>query len=137
VGVVALAGIVVRNGIVLLDFVKHKLNEGGETLEQALLDAGRIRLRPVVLTAAATVLALVPMATGFDFDWREFHFVFGAESADFWRPLAVTIIFGLTISTFLTLIIVPTVFSLLDVWSNKISAFFSRFRSSENGTEVA
>ncbi len=137
VGVVALAGIVVRNGIVLLDFVKHKLNEGGETLEQALLDAGRIRLRPVVLTAAATVLALVPMATGFDFDWREFHFVFGAESADFWRPLAVTIIFGLTISTFLTLIIVPTVFSLLEVWSNKISAFFSRFRSSENGTEVA
>lgn len=133
VGVVALAGIVVRNGIVLLDFVKHRLNEGGESLHEALLDAGRIRLRPVVLTAAATVLGVLPLATGFDFDWREFHFVIGAESAEFWRPLAVTIIFGLTFSTFLTLVIVPTVFSLMDDWSQKISGFFGRFRTVKNG----
>ena len=126
VGVVALAGIVVRNGIVLLDFVKHKHGEGGLSLEDALLEAGRIRLRPVLLTAAATVLGVLPMATGFDFDWREFHFVIGAESAEFWRPLAVTIIFGLTISTFLTLVIVPTVYSLLEDWSNKMSDFFKR-----------
>ncbi|MDP2886722.1 MAG: efflux RND transporter permease subunit [Ignavibacteria bacterium] len=135
VGVVALAGIVVRNGIVLLDFVKHKHGEGGLSLEDALLEAGRIRLRPVVLTAAATVLGVLPLATGFDFDWREFHFVIGAESAEFWRPLAVTIIFGLTISTFLTLVIVPTVYSLLEEWTNKISAFFGRFRKSESNTE--
>ena len=128
VGVVALAGIVVRNGIVLLDFVKHKLNEGGETLHEALLDAGRIRLRPVVLTAAATVLGILPLATGIDFDWREFHFVIGAESAEFWRPLAVTIIFGLTVSTFLTLVIVPTVFSLMEDWTKGIARFFNRFR---------
>lgn len=128
VGVVALAGIVVRNGIVLLDFVKHKLNEGGETLHEALLDAGRIRLRPVVLTAAATVLGILPLATGIDFDWREFHFVIGAESAEFWRPLAVTIIFGLTVSTFLTLVIVPTVFSLMEDWTKAIARFFNRFR---------
>lgn len=128
VGVVALAGIVVRNGIVLLDFVKHKLNEGGETLHEALLDAGRIRLRPVVLTAAATVLGILPLATGIDFDWREFHFVIGAESAEFWRPLAVTIIFGLTVSTFLTLVIVPTVFSLMEDWTKGIAGFFNRFR---------
>ena len=119
VGVVALAGIVVRNGIVLLDFVKHKHGEGGMSLNDALLEAGRIRLRPVLLTAAATVLGLVPMATGIDFDWREFHFIFGAESAEFWRPLAVTIIFGLTISTFLTLVVLPTVYSLLDDWTVK------------------
>jgi multidrug efflux pump len=136
VGVVALAGIVVRNGIVLLDFVKHKLNEGGETLHEALLDAGRIRLRPVVLTAAATILGVLPMATGIDFDWREFHFVFGAESSAFWRPLAVTIIFGLAVSTFLTLVIVPTVFSLLDEWSTKIPGFFKRFRTAKNETEA-
>jgi multidrug efflux pump len=117
VGVVALAGIVVRNGIVLLDFVKHKHGEGGMSLNDALLEAGRIRLRPVLLTAAATVLGLLPMATGIDFDWREFHFIFGAESAEFWRPLAVTIIFGLTISTFLTLVVLPTVYSLLDEWT--------------------
>ncbi len=121
VGVVALAGIVVRNGIVLLDFVKHKHGEGGMSLNDALLEAGRIRLRPVLLTAVATVLGLVPMATGIDFDWREFHFIFGAESAEFWRPLAVTIIFGLTISTFLTLVVLPTVYSLLDEWTIKLS----------------
>jgi multidrug efflux pump len=130
VGVVALAGIVVRNGIVLLDFVKHKHGEGGMSLEDALLEAGRIRLRPVLLTAAATVLALLPMATGIDFDWSEFHFVFGAESAEFWRPLAVTIIFGLTISTFLTLVIVPTVYSLLEEWTEKAKGYFARFRES-------
>jgi multidrug efflux pump len=126
VGVVALAGIVVRNGIVLLDFVKHKHGEGGLSLHDALLEAGRIRLRPVLLTAAATVLAIMPMATGVDFDWAEFHFVFGAESAEFWRPLAVTIIFGLTFSTFLTLVIVPTVYSLLDEWSERTKAYFAR-----------
>ncbi len=130
VGVVALAGIVVRNGIVLLDFVKHKHGEGGLSLHDALLEAGKIRLRPVMLTAAATVLAILPMATGVDFDWAEFHFVFGAESAEFWRSLAVTIIFGLTISTFLTLVIVPTVYSLLDEWSEKVKVYFTRSKES-------
>jgi multidrug efflux pump len=137
VGVVALGGIVVRNGIVLLDFVKHKHGEGGLSLEDALLEAGRVRLRPVVLTAAATVLGILPLATGFDFDWREFHFVIGAESAEFWRPLAVTIIFGLTISTFLTLVIVPTVYSLLDEWTIKASAFFRRHKTPESNGDPA
>jgi multidrug efflux pump subunit AcrB len=132
VGVVALAGIVVRNGIVLLDFVKHKHGEGGMSLDDALLEAGRIRLRPVLLTAAATVLGVLPLATGIDFDWREFHFVIGAESAGFWRPLAVAIIFGLTIATFLTLVIVPTAYSLLDEWTEKIKTAYSRrFKSDE------
>ncbi len=126
VGAVALAGIVVRNGIILLDFVKHKHGEGGLTLDQALIEAGRVRLRPVMLTAAAAVLAVMPLATGFDFDWREFHFVIGAESAGFWRPLAVAIIFGLTISTFLTLVVLPTVYSLLDEWGEKIKNKFSK-----------
>jgi multidrug efflux pump subunit AcrB len=130
VGVVALAGIVVRNGIVLLDFVKHKHGEGGMSLNDALLEAGRIRLRPVLLTAVATVLGLVPMATGIDFDWREFHFIIGAESAEFWRPLAVTIIFGLTISTFLTLVVLPTVYSLLDEWTERAKVLLARFKES-------
>jgi multidrug efflux pump subunit AcrB len=133
VGVVALAGIVVRNGIVLLDFVKHKHREGGMTLDDALLEAGRIRLRPVLLTATAAVLGVLPMATGIDFDWREFHFVIGAESADFWRPLAVTIIFGLTFSTFLTLVVVPTAYSLLDEWTGKVQRYFSRSQKVNEG----
>ena len=135
VGVVALAGIVVRNGIVLLDFVKHKHDEGGLSLEDALLEAGRIRLRPVILTAAATVLGVLPLATGIDFDWREFHFIFGAESAEFWRPLAVTIIFGLTVSTFLTLVIVPTVYSLLEEGTQRVSAFFKRFSGADTDSK--
>ncbi|MBI4810510.1 MAG: efflux RND transporter permease subunit [Ignavibacteriales bacterium] len=125
VGTVALAGLVVRNGIVLLDFVKQKYRAGEMKLDDALLEAGRIRLRPVLLTAGAAVLAVLPMATGIDFDWREFHFVLGAESAGFWRPLAVAIIFGLTISTFLTLVIVPTAYSLLDEWMEKIKTRIS------------
>jgi multidrug efflux pump len=132
VGTVALAGLVVRNGIVLLDFVKHKQKEGGLSLNDALLEAGRVRLRPVMLTAGAAVLAVLPMATGFDFDWREFHFVIGAESAGFWRPLAVAIIFGLSISTVLTLVVVPTAYSLLDEWQHKIKAKLSiRFKKNE------
>lgn len=127
VGIVALAGIVVRNGIILLDFVKHKHNEGGLSLEDALLEAGRVRLRPVLLTAAAAVLALIPMGTGFDFNWSEFHFVTGSESAGFWRPLAVAIIFGLTISTFLTLVVVPTAYSLLDEWVKKVRIFLKKY----------
>ena len=134
VGAVALAGIVVRNGIILLDFVKHKRREGGMPLEQALIEAGRVRLRPVLLTAAAAVLAVMPLATGIDFDWREFHFIIGAESAGFWRPLAVAIIFGLTISTVLTLVVVPTVYSLIEEGTEKIRSKISGLRKTDDKT---
>lgn len=122
VGVVSLAGIVVRNAIVLLDFSKH-LREKGMALDEALIEAGRTRLRPVLLTAAATILGIVPLATGVDFDWRNFHLVTGAESSDFWRPLGVAIIFGLSVSTFLTLVIVPTTYSWMEdriVWTRNL-----------------
>ncbi len=132
VGIVALAGIVVRNGIILLDFVNHKHNEGGMTLDEALVEAGRVRLRPVILTAAAAVLALIPMGTGVDFNWAELRFVSGSESAGFWRPLAVAIIFGLTISTFLTLIVVPTAYSLIDEYTEKAKMWIQkRFKEKE------
>lgn len=121
VGVVALAGIVVKNAIVLLDFTKH-LRASGMTLDESLVEAGRTRLRPVVLTAATTVLGILPLAAGVDFDWRGFHFVVGAESADFWRPLGIAIIFGLSVSTFLTLVIIPTFYSLLEEWNVALKA---------------
>lgn len=133
VGVIALAGIVVRNAIVLLDFVKHKYAEGGLKLDEALVEAGRVRLRPVVLTAVTTVFGVLPMATGIDFDWFHFHLVIGAESSDFWRPLAVAIIFGLSVSTFLTLVIVPTVYSLFDEWTIEINRIWKRkFGTNDN-----
>ncbi len=137
VGVIALSGIVVRNGIVLLDFVKHKYasGESGLTLDEALVEAGKVRLRPVLLTAAATVLGVLPMATGIDFDWMKFHFIIGAESSGFWRPLAVSIIFGLTISTFLTLVLVPTTYSLLDEWTKHLSLKFKKMFSKNDSTE--
>ncbi|MEW6511902.1 MAG: efflux RND transporter permease subunit [Bacteroidota bacterium] len=115
VGVVSLAGIVVRNAIVLLDFMKHLKGEGMPT-EEALVEAGRIRLRPVLLTAATAILGVMPLATGVDFDWQEMHFVIGAESADFWRPLGIAFIFGLAVSTFLTLVVIPTFYLLLEKW---------------------
>lgn len=131
VGVIALVGIVVKNAIVLLDFVKHKREEGGLTLDDALVEAGRTRLRPVMLTAATTVLGVIPLATGFDFDWREWHFVIGAESAGFWGPLGIAIISGLTFSSFLTLVIVPVVYSKLDELLVRLGAWTSRWRDGE------
>ncbi len=128
VGVIALVGIVVKNAIVLLDFVKHKRNEGGMTLDEALVEAGRTRLRPVMLTAATTVLGVVPLATGFDFDWRQLHFVVGAESAGFWGPLGIAIISGLTFSSFLTLIVVPVVYSKVEELSVSFETWMAKLK---------
>jgi multidrug efflux pump len=132
VGVVALSGLVVRNGIVLLDFVKHNRAEGHMGLNKALIEAGRVRLRPVLLTAGATVLGILPLATGIDFDWRAGHLVVGAESAAFWRPMGVSIIFGLTVSTFLTLIIVPTAYSFLEYWTDRINGWLKSLLPSKD-----
>ncbi|HEY5614794.1 MAG TPA: efflux RND transporter permease subunit, partial [Bacteroidota bacterium] len=130
VGVIALAGIVVKNAIVLLDFAKRKIEEG-MPLDEALMEAGRTRLRPVMLTAVTTVLGIMPLATGFDFDWRGLYFVVGAESAAFWGPLGLAVISGLTISSFLTLVIVPTFYSLLESWHERISTWLRRFRKTD------
>ncbi len=136
VGVIALAGIVVKNAIVLLDFAKEKIREG-MPVEQALLEAGRTRLRPVILTAVSTVLGVVPLATGVDIDWRQFTLVIGAESSDFWRPLGIAIISGLTVSTFLTLVIVPTVYALLESTGLRFGTWFRRrFRRADLQTET-
>lgn len=125
VGIVALAGIVVKNAIMLMDFTKQ-LRAKGLPLDEALVEAGRVRLRPVALTATAAVLAVVPLGTGIDFDWAHFHFVIGAESADFWRPFAVAIIFGLTVSTVLTLVIIPTFYSWVEDKNAQLVAAMKR-----------
>jgi CzcA family heavy metal efflux pump len=119
IGVIALGGIVVRNAIVLLDFQKE-LEKRGLSRDEAMIKSGIIRLRPVFLTAAATIAGLVPLTTGIDFDWRSFSWIIGGESTSFWRPMGVAIIFGLTVSTFLTLVIVPTMFSAVDDVKHKI-----------------
>ncbi len=113
IGVIALAGIVVRNAIVLLDFQKE-LEKQGLSRDEAMIKSGTIRLRPVFLTAAATIIGLVPLTTGVDFDWRSFSLIIGGENTAFWRAMGVAIIFGLSVSTFLTLVVVPAIYTAVD-----------------------
>ena len=107
IGVISLGGIVVNNAIVLLDFIE-KLRAGGMPLREALITAGRIRLRPVTLGAISTVVGLVPVALGIDIDFVNLRVVLGSESSQWWESLAVAIIFGATVATALTLVMVPT-----------------------------
>jgi multidrug efflux pump len=112
IGIVALAGIVVRNGILLVEFMDLMLAEGMEPYD-AIVEAGRTRMTPVLLTATAAILGLIPLGVGLNIDFgallTEFnpHIFFGGDSVAFWGPLAWTMIYGLSFATFLTLIIVP------------------------------
>lgn len=121
IGVISLGGIVVRNAIVLLDFQKE-LEKRGLSRDESLIQAGVIRLRPVFLTAACTMLGLVPLTTGVDFDWRTFSWIIGGENTAFWRPMGVAVIFGLAVATFLTLVIIPAIYS----WVDDVMAKFKR-----------
>ena len=115
VGIIALAGIVVKNGILLIEFT-DELRSRGYELKAAIIEAGGVRLTPVLLTASAAILGLVPLALGVNIDFVTMftelnpHLFFGGESAVFWGILAWTIIFGLSFSTVLTLIIVPCLY---------------------------
>ena len=131
IGIISLAGIVVNNGIVLIDYIdilrKRKreelhLPEDGflpvDVQTETLVEAGRTRLRPVLLTAITTVLGLLPLAVGFNFDFFGLYtnfdpnFSIGGESVAFWGPMSWTVIFGLTFATFLTLLISPVMYML-------------------------
>jgi len=130
-GIISLAGIVVNNGVVLLDYAqllidrkKAELNLGEEEyletskLFQTIVQAGKARLRPVLLTAITTILGLIPLAVGFNINFytlfTEFdpQIYFGGDNVIFWGPLAWTVIYGLLVATFLTLIVVPILFFL-------------------------
>jgi CzcA family heavy metal efflux pump len=119
IGVISLAGVVVNNAIVLIDYIQI-LRSRGVAREEALVQAGLIRLRPVLLTAVTTVLGLVPMATGISFDFRAFRFVIGSESSQWWGPMAIAVIFGLTFATVLTLVVVPTMYELIDSLTERV-----------------
>ena len=131
-GIISLAGVVVKNGIVLMDFFVLKLDEkvaekGVEThddleieeVKEIIIESGKERLRPVLLTATTAVLGLIPLAIGLNFDIASFlttlnpHISLGGDNVAFWGPLAWTIIYELTFATFLTLIIVPVMFYMI------------------------
>ena len=128
-GIISLAGIVVNNGVVLLDYAqllidrkKNQLNiDEDEYLEKedllaSIIKAGKARLRPVLLTAITTILGLIPLAIGLNIDFFSLFSEFdpkiymGGDNVIFWGPLAWTVIYGLLIATFLTLIVVPVLF---------------------------
>ena len=113
IGVISLAGVVVNNAIVLLDYVEQ-LREQGMSAYDALIEAGLTRFRPVMLTAITTILGLVPMALGWSIDVRGLRFLTGGSSAEFWGPMAVAVIFGLLFATVLTLVMVPTMYSIVE-----------------------
>ena len=131
-GIISLAGIVVNNGVVLLDYAqllidRRKIEDGIaedaylplNSLFESIVKAGRARLRPVLLTAITTILGLIPLAIGLNINFfslfSEFnpHIYFGGDNVVFWGPLAWTVIYGLLIATFLTLIVVPILFFLI------------------------
>jgi multidrug efflux pump subunit AcrB/outer membrane protein TolC len=116
IGVISLAGVVVNNAIVLLDYVQQ-LQERGMSVQDSLVRAGITRFRPVMLTAITTTLGLVPMAAGISIDFMRLRLVFGSVSAQWWGPMAVAVIFGLSFATILTLIMVPTLYSIYDDFS--------------------
>ncbi|TGE17201.1 efflux RND transporter permease subunit [Hymenobacter elongatus] len=126
VGIIALAGIVVKNGILLVEFTDI-LRSQGMPLREAIVLAGRTRLNPVVLTATAATLGLIPLAIGLNIDFYELfnsfepHFFIGGESVTFWGPLAWTIIFGLVFATGITLLVVPVMYLISERLRAKIT----------------
>ena len=126
VGTVALAGIVVNNAIVMLDYV-IKLRKKGYQRNEAMILAAAVRFRPVVLTAVTTVLGLVPIAIGMDIDFsRESIILFGAASASFWKSMALAIMYGLGVTTLLTLFLLPALYSLVEGGKERLRGLFSR-----------
>jgi multidrug efflux pump subunit AcrB len=114
-GIIAVAGIVVKNGIILIDYIDLQRKEGA-SLKDAVIEGGSTRLNPVILTAASTILGLIPLAIGLNIDFYglfasfEPNIYFGGDNASFWGPLAWTIIFGLGFGTLLTLFLVPSMY---------------------------
>lgn len=112
IGVISLAGIVVNNAIVLCDFIFQQRRQGA-TRREAIVAAGLTRLRPVLLTAITTILGLIPLTTGINFDFFSGELLLGGESSDWWGPMGVAVIFGLAAATVLTLVVVPVTYDVL------------------------
>ena len=117
-GIIAVAGIVVKNAIIIIDYTDKLIDSGMDKVE-AIVQAGATRLTPVLLTALSTILGLLPLAIGINinfvtlFSELDPQFYFGGDNAAFWNPLVMTIIFGLSFATVLTLFVVPAMYKLI------------------------
>ena len=140
VGVISLAGVVVNNAIVLIDYIDVLRKRDGLSRFEAIVQAGKTRFRPVILTAVTTVLGLFPLAVGLNFNFIGLftslspEFFWGGEQASWWGPMAIAVISGLTFATFLTLVLVPVMYSLLDDFDQWVVRTFTRLPEDE--TEV-
>ncbi|MBK9567491.1 MAG: efflux RND transporter permease subunit [Saprospiraceae bacterium] len=129
VGVIGLAGIVIKNGILLIEFTEELRSRGLKTKE-ATIQAGKIRIIPVLLTAVATILGLLPLAVGFNINFESLFthldpkIFLGGDSVVFWGPLAWTIIFGLILSFFLTLLMIPSMYIMSERLRRPMSSFY-------------
>jgi HAE1 family hydrophobic/amphiphilic exporter-1 len=117
IGIIMLMGLVTKNAILLVDFANQAKREQGLPTREALIQAGRLRLRPILMTAASTIFGMVPIALGL------------GEGAESRSPMAVAVIGGLMTSTFLTLIVIPVVYSLFD-------SLVARFKGGSPGTPI-
>jgi multidrug efflux pump subunit AcrB len=137
IGVISLAGVVVNNAIVLCDFIQQA-RAGGVAKTDAVIQAGTIRLRPVLLTAVTTVLGLIPLTMGINVDFFARSVTLGGESSQWWGPMGVAVICGLSVATVLTLVIVPVTYHSLDSLSSALETLPSRFRARKrNRTDAA
>jgi multidrug efflux pump len=141
IGIIALAGIVVRNGILLVEFTEILLKQG-MPLKEAIIEAGRTRMTPVILTASATILGLVPLAVGLNMDFVKLfteldpHLFFGGDSVAFWGPLSWTMIYGLSFATLLTLLLVPAMLYLVERLKMRVIKGYSPNKGHDPTEEV-
>ena len=128
-GIVGLAGIVVKNGILVIEFTDELRSRGIKTKE-AVIEAGKTRIIPVLLTALAAILGFIPIAIGFNINFITLfsklnpHIFFGGDNVAFWKPLSWTIIFGLAFAFFMTLIIVPSMYLIAERLRRPMRRYF-------------
>ena len=153
IGIISLAGIVVNNAIVLIDYTELLKSRKKEEMKlededflpvsaatECIVQAGKTRLRPVLLTAITTVLGLIPMAVGLNIDFAGLFkaykpdIYFGGDMSSMWAPMSWTVIFGLTFATFLTLVIVPVMYRLTTLLQKKLQGFHETIQ--ENGIKA-
>ena len=120
IGLIMLAGIVVNNGILLVDYTNTLRRKGMERME-AIIEAGKSRVRPIFMTTATTVLAMIPLALAI------------GEGAENQQPMAVVVVFGLTTSTLFTLIFVPVMYVVIDNMSEKVKSLFNKDKTDQSG----
>lgn len=133
IGTISLAGVVVNNAIVLIDYT-NQLRKRGFSCHDAVVLAGMVRLRPVVLTAVTTILGLLPITMGMDINFYRWPdvVVFGSEGGTFWKPMNFAVIYGLSVATFITMLIVPILYSLNDAGKERFKKLLKRFKKSED-----